>query len=109
MEQLAIISSGPIASTKVGHHHHLTPCPHILHVPISPCHYGPCPQLDLPVGGVGWPSTLVAPSGSVARSEARPISEIYFCRVAVNLFIYQARESSLVPSGFLTARFLQKL
>ena len=26
-----------------------------------------------------------------------------------NLFIYQARESSLVPSGFLTAQFLQKL
>ena len=27
----------------------------------------------------------------------------------VNLFIYQARESNLVPAGFLTARFLQKL
>ena len=26
-----------------------------------------------------------------------------------NLFIYKARESSLVPSGFLTAQFLQKL
>ena len=26
-----------------------------------------------------------------------------------NLFIYQARESSLVPSGFLTALLLQKL
>ena len=26
-----------------------------------------------------------------------------------NLFIYQARESSLVPAGFLTAQFLQKL
>ena len=26
-----------------------------------------------------------------------------------NLFIYQARESSLVPVGFLTAQFLQKL
>ena len=26
-----------------------------------------------------------------------------------NLFIYQARESSLVPEGFLTAQFLQKL
>ena len=27
----------------------------------------------------------------------------------LNLFIYQARESNLVPVGFLTARFLQKL
>ena len=27
--------------------------------------------------------------------------------VDVNLFIYQARESSLVPAGFLTAQFLQ--
>ena len=26
-----------------------------------------------------------------------------------NLFIYQARESSLVPAGFLTALFLQKM
>ena len=26
-----------------------------------------------------------------------------------NLFIYQARESSLVPAGFLTAQFLQKM
>ena len=26
-----------------------------------------------------------------------------------NLLIYQARESSLVPAGFLTAQFLQKL
>ena len=26
-----------------------------------------------------------------------------------NLFIYQARESSLDPVGFLTAQFLQKL
>ena len=26
-----------------------------------------------------------------------------------NLFIYQTRESSLVPAGFLTAQFLQKL
>ena len=26
----------------------------------------------------------------------------------INLFIYQARESSLVPAGFLTAEFLQK-
>ena len=26
-----------------------------------------------------------------------------------NLFIYKARESSLVPVGFLTAQFLQKL
>ena len=26
-----------------------------------------------------------------------------------NLFIYQARESSLVTAGFLTAQFLQKL
>ena len=26
-----------------------------------------------------------------------------------NLFIYQARESSLVPVEFLTAQFLQKL
>ena len=29
--------------------------------------------------------------------------------LVVNLFIYQARESSLVPTGFLTAQFLQKL
>ena len=26
-----------------------------------------------------------------------------------NLFIYQARETSLVPAGFLTAQFLQKM
>ena len=31
------------------------------------------------------------------------------CQVIYNLFIYQARESSLVPEGFLTAQFLQKL
>ena len=30
-------------------------------------------------------------------------------RLAGNVFIYQARESSLVPVGFLTAQFLQKL
>ena len=30
-------------------------------------------------------------------------------RPAHNLFTYQARESSLVPAGFLTAQFLQKL
>ena len=32
---------------------------------------------------------------------------IFFTRWA-NLFIYQARESSLVPAGFLTVQFLQK-
>ena len=31
------------------------------------------------------------------------------CRAALDLFIYLARESSLVPAGFLTAQFLQKL
>ena len=29
--------------------------------------------------------------------------------ISPNLFIYQARESSLVAVGFLTAQFLQKL
>ena len=29
-------------------------------------------------------------------------------RLEANLFIYQARESSLVPTGFLTAQFPQK-
>ena len=29
--------------------------------------------------------------------------------VTTNLFIYQARESSLVPVGFLKSQFLQKL
>ena len=31
------------------------------------------------------------------------------CHNRNNLFIYQARESSLVPAEFLTAQFLQKL
>ena len=31
------------------------------------------------------------------------------CTVDCNLFIYQARESSLVPAGFLTDQFLQFL
>ena len=32
-----------------------------------------------------------------------------YSTVLPNLFIYQARESSLVPAGFLTAQFLHKL
>ena len=31
------------------------------------------------------------------------------CTVDINLFIYQARESSLVPAKFLTDQFLQFL
>ena len=30
------------------------------------------------------------------------------CKIQYNLFIYQARKSSMVPAGFLTAQFLQK-
>ena len=31
------------------------------------------------------------------------------CNEVVNLMIYQAKESSLVQAGFLTAQFMQKL
>ena len=31
------------------------------------------------------------------------------CHLLATLFIYKARESSLVPAGFLTAQFLQKM
>ena len=40
------------------------------------------------------------------RAKQEEIEEIRCCG---NLLVYQARESSLVPAGGLTAQFLQKL
>ena len=51
--------------------------------------------LATPTAGAGcWRSMLSCSSLDSSRGKG-------------NLFIYQARESSLVPAGFLTAQFLQ--
>ena len=44
----------------------------------------------------------------IAQIDILVLSRLKLGRVVLNLFIYQARESSLVPAGFLTAQFLQK-
>ena len=48
-------------------------------------------------------------SCSLSLSRSRSRSRSSSGSGSGNLFIYQTRESSLVPAGFLTSQFLQKL
>ena len=59
-------------------------------------------------GNIFWP--LQTKIDGVALLIADPSDvTLPLCTVDCNLFIYQARESSLVPAGFLTDQFLQFL
>ena len=75
----------------------------------------------LPVEGT--PDTLAGASHVPTPAKTEPTEDARFSRIHSQvkegkylghrgvpiLFIYQARESSLVPAGFLTAQFLQKM
>ena len=67
----------------------------------APCHRHP----DLPALQAAPPAPL-----ELSALQTRPYAEVAAPgQVGPKKFINQARESSLVPAGFLTAQFLQKL
>ena len=73
--------------------------------------------MDIATYRLGWPRGLFSENGDMQDSAKVILKAVCFNLVhnpaaemgKGNLFIYQARESSLVPAGFLTAQFLQKL
>ena len=98
-------------------------CPTFLARQCSPI-YGQRPEITpdftarnvpLMMGHFLFPASIPWSKGNWLQRNEYPCSfGIYqiglsLKHLLLNLFIYQARESSLVPLGFLTAQFLQKL